>query len=92
MSDKSVIMSDMSSSRITVRLPESLTSRLRTRSRSEGRSESKVVRQALEQYLAGSAQSAYDLAKEAGVVGVIKSVPKDLSTSRRHFKGFGQDR
>lgn len=92
MSDKYATMSDMASNRITVRLPEALTSRLRSRSRSQGQSESKLVREALEQYLSASAQSAYDVAKKAGIVGVLKKAPNDLSTNHRHFKGFGQSR
>lgn len=82
----------MSSNRISVRLPAGLTGRLRGRSRLEGRSESKLVREALEQYLSKSAKSAHDIAQESGIVGIVKKAPKDLSTNRRHFEGFGQGR
>jgi len=85
-------MSDMSSNRISVRIPEALTARLRARSRSSGASESALVREALERYLTHSAQSAYDLAKESGIVGAVANAPKDLSTNRRHFRGFGRSR
>ena len=92
MSDTCATMSDVASNRISVRLPELLTSRLRSRSRSQGKSESKLVREALEQYLGQPMKSAYDLAKEIGVIGVIDKAPKDLSTNRRHLNGFGRGR
>ncbi len=51
-----------------------------------------MVRKALEHYLnqPSPQRSAYDLAKEAGVIGAVKNAPKDLSTNPRHFKGFGE--
>ena len=85
-------MSDMASSRLTVRIPEALTTRLRAHSRSSGATESRLVREALERYLSHSARSAYDLAKEAGILGIVRNLPKDLSTNPRHFDGFGQSR
>jgi len=33
--------------------------------------------------------SAYELAKKARLIGCMRSAPKDLSTNRRHFEGFG---
>lgn len=85
-------MSDMASNRITVRIPETLTAKLRSRSRAKGNTESDLVREALESYLGSEpvGRTAYDLAEEAGIVGVAKRAPKDLSTSQRHFKGFGR--
>jgi len=85
-------MSDMSSARITVRVPQTLTARLRSRSRAKGTTESALVREALENYLGHSegGRSAYELAEEAGIIGSVKQAPKDLSTNRRHFKGFGE--
>jgi len=90
LSDTCVKMSDMASNRITVRLPEALTSRLRSRSRSKGQTESKLVREALEQYLCEKGDSAYDFAEEAGIIGVVETAPKGLSTKRQHFKDFGK--
>lgn len=82
-------MSDMAANRITVRLPEDLTTRLRARSRARGISESNLVREALEKYLKTSAiRSAYELAEEAGIIGSVDA-PPDLSTNRRYFEGFG---
>jgi metal-responsive CopG/Arc/MetJ family transcriptional regulator len=83
-------MSDMASQRITVRIPEALGQRLSSRSRMQGQSESELVRQALENYLSQSKEegSAYELAREAGLIGSVKRAPSDLSTNRRHFEGF----
>jgi predicted DNA-binding protein len=89
-------MSDMSSERITIRIPAELGGRLRHRSRSNGQTESDLVRDALENYLGRSSPewSAFVLAEEAGLIGCVprgrRSPPKDLSTNRRHFKGFGK--
>jgi predicted DNA-binding protein len=85
-------MSDMASHRITIRIPETLEQRLRSRSRIKGQTESDLVREALENYLGHSSKerSAYELAQEAGLIGSVKRAPKDLSSSRRHFEGFGR--
>jgi metal-responsive CopG/Arc/MetJ family transcriptional regulator len=84
-------MSDMSSTRITVRVPQALTARLRSRSLAKGTTESDVVREALETYLGKTKKesSAYDLAEAAGIIGAARNSPKDLSTNPRHMKGFG---
>jgi hypothetical protein len=68
--------------------------RLKERSRLTGSRESEVVRDALEEYLSSNAegQSAYDLARKAGLIGCIRGAPKDLSTNKRYFKGFGRSR
>ena len=82
----------MASNRITVRIPETLTARLRSRSKAKGSTESDLVREALEKYLAAPTgnRTAYELAEDAGIIGSVKNAPKDLSTNRRHFKGFGK--
>ena len=94
MSDNDGIMSDMSSSRITIRIPEVLGKRLRKRSRMRGQPESELVREALETYLGLPAEgrSAYELAEEAGLIGCVQRAPKDLSTNPRHLEGFGKTR
>jgi len=93
-SDDYSMMSDMATDRISVRLPRALTERLRRRSQARGTTESEMVREALEGYLSQSAggRSAYELAEEAGIIGAVQGAPRDLSTSRRHFKGFGKHR
>jgi hypothetical protein len=52
------------------------------------------VRVALETYLGanGRSDSAFDLAKAAGLIACSNGAPKDLSTIRRHFEGFGKDK
>jgi len=85
-------MSDMASNRITIRVSDSLSERLRNRSRLKGETESDLVRAALEIYFeqSGKERRAYEMAEEAGIVGCIRRAPKDLSSNRRHFEGFGQ--
>ena len=36
-------------------------------------------------------KSAYDLAKELGLIGMLKDAPEDLSTNKDYFEGFGRD-
>ncbi|HLZ40260.1 MAG TPA: hypothetical protein VKQ11_04825 [Candidatus Sulfotelmatobacter sp.] len=76
-------------SRITVRLSKDLSARLRVESRSRGKIPSDLVRAALQAHLdrVRKPQSAYELAKEAGLIGSVRRAPKDLSTNPRHFKG-----
>jgi hypothetical protein len=82
----------MASHRITVRVPKTLGALLRDRSRAKGQTPSDLVRTALETYLGRGVgtHSAYELAKEAGLIGCAGRAPKDLSTNRRHFEGFGK--
>jgi len=89
MSDKRF---DMASQRISVRISGPLGQRLREQSVRKGQSESELVREALETYLAGTTgePSAYELAKRAGLIGIMRRGPKDLSTNPRHFRGFGK--
>ena len=81
----------MASQRITVRVPKDLSARLLQEARARGRSASDVLRIALQAYLGREhqSQSTYELAKQAGLIGCARRAPKDLSTNRRHFKGFG---
>jgi hypothetical protein len=36
-------------------------------------------------------RSAFDEARDLGLIGVVKDAPADLSTNERHFEGFGRD-
>jgi len=87
-------MSDMTSNRISVRIPDTLASRLRSRSRAKGRTESEVIRQALEEHLEHSIaeRTAFELAEQSGIVGALRKAPKDLSSNRRHFREFGKSK
>jgi predicted DNA-binding protein len=84
----------MSSQRITIRISESLGKRLKKQAGTRRRSESALVREALESYLgeASTSSSAYDLAREAGLIGCVRRGPSDLSTNRKHLEGFGEGR
>ena len=77
----------MSSQRITIRIPDSLAKRLRREAGMKRRPQAALVREALENYLqkAPAANSAYDLAKKAGLIGCVRGAPSDLSTNRKHF-------
>ena len=84
----------MASQRVTVRVPKSIGSLLRSASRAKGQTPSELVRAALESYLGRETNmhSAYELAEEAGLIGCVRRAPKDLSTSPRHFEGFGKSK
>ena len=92
MADKRAnISNDMFSKRITIRVSESLVRSLKKQSGMSGRPESVLVREALEKYLGEDtpSQSAYSLARNAGLIGCVRGGPSDLSTNREHFRGFG---
>jgi len=82
----------MVSQRITVRVPVALGTRLRDRSCGKGQTPSDIVRLALENYLSEASDlgSAYELAEAAGLIGCVERAPRDLSSNRRHFEGFGR--
>jgi predicted DNA-binding protein len=85
---------NMASERITIRVPKNLDDLLKNRSRSNGQTPSQLIRLALENYLGREPgeQSAYELARSAGLVGCLRRTPKDLSRARRHLKGFGKSK
>jgi predicted DNA-binding protein len=84
----------MASQRISVRVSPGTARRLKERSRATGTRESDVVREALEQYLSPrhKEQTTYALLKEAGLIGCARGLPKDLSTNKRYFRGFGKSK
>ena len=84
-------MSDMAASRISVRIPAGLRQQLEQQASFAGRRESEVVREALKGFLArGKPPTCYEVARRAGVVGIVDEAPPDLSTSRKHFEGLGR--
>ena len=87
-------MSDrqMKDHRITVRFPAQLHRKLKDVARRAGKRESELVRRAVERQLTAdeSALTAYDLAKTAGLIGVVRGASPDLSTNPRYFEGFGR--
>jgi len=82
----------MSTARISVRLESTLHQRLLKLARAQGRSESELVREALSDWLDAQppVESCYDVAQRTGLIGAAKGLPRDLSTNRRHFEGFGK--
>jgi predicted DNA-binding protein len=78
--------------RITIRISKSLVKRLKKRAELRRLSKSALVREALEVYLgeASTSGSAYDLAREAGLIGCVRAGPSDLSVNRKHFEGLGR--
>ena len=57
-----------------------------------GKRESSLVRKALARQLSQpeAAETAYDLAVKAGLIGAVKGGSRDVSTNPRHFDGFGE--
>jgi metal-responsive CopG/Arc/MetJ family transcriptional regulator len=84
----------MASQRISVRVSRKMAQRLKERSRSTGSRESQVVRDALDHYLSTNPkeQTTYELLQKAGLIGCAPGLPKDLSTNKRYFKGFGKSK
>jgi predicted DNA-binding protein len=84
----------MASQRFTVRIPSGLGQRLRVCAQSRGQTESEVIREALEHHLRRKQKSvsAYDVFKAAGLIGCAKGLPKDLSTNKKYFRGFGESK
>jgi len=81
----------MASHRISVRISSTLRTLIRERARAKRQTFSELVRTALGIYLArrSKSRSAYKAAEEAGLIGCVRHRPKNLSTSRRRFEGFG---
>jgi predicted DNA-binding protein len=82
----------MASQRISVRVSGGIARRLKERSRTTGARESQVVREALELYLSTkhSEQTTFDLLREAELIGCVNGAPRDLSTNKKYFRGFGE--
>jgi predicted DNA-binding protein len=81
----------MKDDRITVRLPAELRHRVKDAARRNGTGESDIVRQAVERQFAAENDeiTAYERAKKAGLIGIVRGACRDLSTNRKHFDGFG---
>jgi metal-responsive CopG/Arc/MetJ family transcriptional regulator len=84
----------MAGKRISVRLDEKLHKKLEQRASAVRVDESEIVRQALTEYLSKheSQHSLYDLFKKAGLIGIYKDGPRDLSTNKKYFEGFGRNK
>jgi Arc/MetJ-type ribon-helix-helix transcriptional regulator len=76
---------------LTVKLPQPLQAKLDAMVKSRGRRKSDLVREAIERLVDEPERrpqvSVYDLVKD--LKGSFRG-PKDLSTSPKHMKGFGE--
>lgn len=83
----------MSDRRLSVRLSAKLQKELDSLARDSGESTSDIARKALQEYCRKQAArpSAYDLAREIGLLGCGQDMPSDLSTNPAHFEGFGRE-
>ncbi len=81
-------LSDMNAERLTIRVSGDLRSRVKECARAAGTDESEIVRLALEQYVTPpiTARAAFE---KAGLIGIVRGGPKDLSTNKKHMEGFG---
>lgn len=77
--------------RISVRLAPELRRRLKNAAHRSGQRESDLIRKAVERQLAAEdeALTVYDHARDAGLIGVVRGAPRDLSRNRKHFDEFG---
>lgn len=82
----------MAEERVTIRLDTELRGELQEFAHEQGKSESDVVREALRTHLARrkKKESALELARRIGFIGVIKGGPRDVSTNKKYFRGFGR--
>jgi metal-responsive CopG/Arc/MetJ family transcriptional regulator len=76
---------------ITLKLPESLALRLNAIVRRRSTTRSAVVREALEALLGSQPGAGESCAELAGdLVGSLRGLPRDLSSSPRHLRGYGR--
>ena len=77
---------------LSIKLPETLDSQLTAVARRMSSSKSSIMREALKEYLSrrevSSPTSFATLAKD--FKGCIDGGPSDLSSNRKHMKGFGK--
>ncbi len=74
---------------LSVKLPRALSARVARLARERHTTVSAVVRDALERYGLGTRGPSFADAI-APYIGLARG-PKDLSTSKRHLKGYGED-
>ena len=91
-SDNDGIMSDMSGSRISVRLDRKLRSSIKRRAKATGKKEAQLVREALEKEfdVEQPQTTCYDLALKLGLIGAAGETPSDLSTNKKYMESFGK--
>lgn len=73
-----------------MRLTPALANKLQRQIAARRTTESALVREALERYFERQPESCYDAFVRLGLAGSAKGLPGDLSTNKKHFKGFGK--
>ena len=73
---------------MTIRITRKQSARISRLAKQKRVSRSEVVRQGLEALERGEQRSALEAWRSA--VGIITDGPRDLSTNRKHLKGFGR--
>jgi hypothetical protein len=79
--------------RINVRVDGRLKAELEAEAKARGVRPSDVVREAIDDHLRRRrpAPNCLEIARRIGLVGSAGGLPRDLSTNRDHFEGFGRD-
>lgn len=75
---------------ISLKLPDALAARLRGMVRRRGQTQSEIVREALQTHLDGDSAPAGSCLELAADLAGSLSGPPDLSSSRRHLRGYGR--
>lgn len=85
-------MSDMSTTRISVRLDRTLRAKIRKQAQAKGKKEAELIREALAKEFdtAPPRKTCYQLGMELGIIGCVDGAPADLSTNPRYMEGFGE--
>lgn len=82
-------MSAMKDERLTIRISQELRRKIDQGAREMQKDPSQLVRDALESYLSPS-ESAHDVFMKAGLIGIVKKGPRDLSTNKKYMQDFGR--
>jgi hypothetical protein len=79
--------------RINVRVNSQMKKELEAEARRKGVRPSDIVREVLEDHLKQRTPrlNCLELAEKIGLIGCAEGLPRDLSTNRDHFFGFGRD-
>ncbi|MGA8029713.1 MAG: CopG family transcriptional regulator [Bryobacteraceae bacterium] len=82
----------MENCRITVRLTAKLRRRIKAAAHRSGTRESDIIRGAVERQFAAEDEgiTAYERARNAGLIGAVRGAGPDLSTNPKHLESFGR--
>ena len=75
--------------RLSARIDHVTHRKLAERARVEVKDESEIIREALRLYL-DATETAHDMLMRIGGIGIATGLPSDLSTNKKHLKGFGE--